>query len=89
VKGSGSVVDDLVAMLHSRREFGRAKYGTELQPFNGRDAYLDALQELVDLFQYLHQAQMERAKLEADIAKLREEISGLREELVDETYGQE
>jgi hypothetical protein len=67
--GRGSVVDDLVVLLQARREFGKRKYGTELQPFNGRDAYVDALQELVDLLQYLHQAQMERAQLEQDLAE--------------------
>jgi hypothetical protein len=61
--GRGAVVlEDLVAFLRSRSEFGERKYGTVLRTFNGRDAYLDALQELLDLFVYVHQAQMEAAE---------------------------
>lgn len=78
--GRGSVVDDLVTFLRSRREFGRRKYGTELQPFNGRDAYLDALQELIDLFAYLHQAQLERTALEQELADARLQVSVARAE---------
>lgn len=66
--GDGTVVlDDLVALLRSRSEFGKRKYGTVLRAFNGRDPYLDALQELLDLFVYLNQAQMEKAEIEARI----------------------
>lgn len=39
---------------------GRAKYGTPLQPHNGRDALVDAYQEALDLAVYLRQAIYER-----------------------------
>lgn len=39
---------------------GRRKYGTPLQPFNGRDALVDAYQEALDLCVYLRQAIFER-----------------------------
>lgn len=39
---------------------GRLKYGTPLQPFNGRDALKDAYQEALDLVVYLRQALYER-----------------------------
>jgi len=66
------VLDDLVVLLRERAEFGQRKYGVRLETFNGRDAHLDALQELLDLFVYLHQAQMERAALEREVQALRE-----------------
>jgi hypothetical protein len=39
---------------------GAKKYGTRLQPFNGRDALIDAYQEALDLVVYLRQAIYER-----------------------------
>lgn len=62
--GRANVLEDLVVMLRERSDFGLRKYGTRLETFNGRDAHLDALQELLDLFVYLHQGRMERAELE-------------------------
>ena len=43
-----------------RDDFGRAKYGTPLQPNNGRDALKDAYEEALDLCVYLRQAIYER-----------------------------
>lgn len=39
---------------------GRKKYGTPLQPHNGRDVLVDAYQEALDLAVYLRQAIYER-----------------------------
>lgn len=50
------VVEDMKA----RDEFGTKKYGTHLQPFNGRDALIDAYQEALDLVVYLRQMIYER-----------------------------
>lgn len=50
------VIDD----VNSRLEFGTKKYGTGLQPFNGRDALKDAYEEALDLCNYLRQALYER-----------------------------
>ena len=36
------------------------RYGTALQPHNGRDALLDAYEEALDLAMYLKQAIVER-----------------------------
>lgn len=44
----------------ARKEIGRERYGTVLQPFNGRDALRDAYEEALDLCQYLKQALVER-----------------------------
>lgn len=81
--GGRSVTDDLVTFLLARREAGTRKYGTELLTGNGRDAHLDALQELLDLFVYLHQAQMERADLEAKLAAAEERAEQLNRDLAE------
>lgn len=47
---------DLCADLETRKAFGIAKYGTALQPFNGRDPLVDVYQELLDGLQYMRQA---------------------------------
>ena len=52
----GLVMDD----MRARDEAGRAKYGTPLQPHNGRDPLVDAYQEALDLAVYLRQAIYER-----------------------------
>jgi hypothetical protein len=52
-------------MLSEREQQGILTYGTTLQTFNGRDAVQDALEEAVDLWQYLVQLKMERDVLRA------------------------
>jgi len=44
----------------NRNHMGVKKYGTPLQPFNGRDALKDAYEEALDLVVYLRQAIYER-----------------------------
>lgn len=41
--------------IESRAEAGKEKYGTYLQPHNGRDALMDAYQESIDQTIYLRQ----------------------------------
>lgn len=50
----------VMADLAERAEVGKRRYGTYLQPNNGRDALLDAYQETQDLLLYLGQLIMER-----------------------------
>lgn len=58
---SNPAVWDLVIQdMRRRDQFGRAKYGTPLQPHNGRDALVDAYQEALDLVVYLRQLIEER-----------------------------
>lgn len=54
------VADLVVADIARRKEQGQAKYGTALQPFNGRDPLIDAYQEALDKCQYLRQALFEK-----------------------------
>lgn len=55
--------------LRARQEIGLARYGSELQTFNGRDAIRDLTEELVDGLQYAVQVAME---WDAVLAVLRE-----------------
>lgn len=50
----------VIADMESRRELGIERYGTALQPHNGRDALRDAYEEALDLAMYLKQAILER-----------------------------
>jgi len=54
IKNDLPAVKDLVATdISERAEFGLKKYGTYLQPNNGRDFLVDAYQEALDLVHYL------------------------------------
>ena len=46
--------------MKKRDQVGRQRYGTPLQPFNGRDALKDSYEEVLDLAVYLRQAIIER-----------------------------
>jgi hypothetical protein len=50
----------VIVDMCERDRVGRARYGTPLQPHNGRDALKDAYQEALDLAAYLRQAIHER-----------------------------
>lgn len=50
---------EVVADMQARDAFGYRKYGTRLQPFNGRDTAVDAYQEVLDLTAYLKQLVIE------------------------------
>lgn len=69
----GQAVWDLViADMVERDGVGRKRYGTPLQPFNGRDALVDAYQEALDLVVYLRQGLEER---KAVPVPLREQVA--------------
>lgn len=51
-----SVTSMVLADLTERERLGIGRYGTTLQPHNGRDALVDAYQEALDLSLYLRQA---------------------------------
>lgn len=56
----------VIADMHERNRVGTERYGVPLQPFNGRDALMDAYQEALDLAVYLRQAIEERSDGGAD-----------------------
>jgi hypothetical protein len=49
--GGGAICRDVMA----RKAEGMKKYGTPLQPFNGRSAMMDLYQELLDAANYMRQ----------------------------------
>ena len=55
----------VIADIVKRRIVGIERYGTALQPFNGRDALRDAYEEALDLAMYLRQAIEERQQAAA------------------------
>ena len=55
-----AVWDLVIGDMRDRDIIGRDRYGTALQPHNGRDALIDAYQEALDLCVYLRQAIYER-----------------------------
>lgn len=55
-----AVWDLVIADMVDRDVTGERKYGTRLQPHNGRDVMVDAYQEALDLCVYLRQAIYER-----------------------------
>lgn len=69
------VGEKLKELIDKRTALGIKKYGTPLKIRNGRDALVDALQESIDLNQYLMQECME---LRQDIEDLTNENSLLK-----------
>lgn len=57
-----AVWDLVIEDMRKRDTMGKKKYGTRLQPFNGRDPLWDAYQESLDLIVYLRQAIYEKEK---------------------------
>jgi hypothetical protein len=57
---SQSIWELVIQDMRERNALGKERYGTELQPFNGRKALVDAYQELLDLCVYLRQEIYER-----------------------------
>lgn len=53
--------------LEERYRIGLERYGVALQPFNGRDALIDAYEEAIDLVFYLRQAIYERDNKKEDV----------------------
>lgn len=55
-KNEGPAVWDLVIEdMRARDQLGRSRYGTPLQPFNGRKALRDVYEELLDTVVYMRQ----------------------------------
>lgn len=68
------VWDLVVADMKARDAVGRERYGTPLQPFNGRKALVDAYQEILDLAVYVRQEIAEREALEKDLFEARQAL---------------
>lgn len=60
-RGDGPIILQMVLHdLNARAEMGRAKYGTYLRAYNGRDTLMDLYQEHLDATMYLRQLLFER-----------------------------
>jgi hypothetical protein len=60
-------------LAKARDDFGVKKYGSRIQPFNGRNPITDALQELLDAFVYFEQIIFE-SEYKDTIVKAAEDI---------------
>jgi hypothetical protein len=54
------VQDLVIADIEARKAIGIQRYGTTLQPFNGRDVLLDIYEESIDRLLYIRQLMYER-----------------------------
>lgn len=61
--GKENVTERLIEHIQARAAKGLETYGRPLEAFNGRDPVLDALDEALDLAQYLMQLKLEREHL--------------------------
>lgn len=67
------IQDMVIADIEARKQVGIERYGTVLQPFNGRSALMDAYQEALDLCQYLRQMLYEQEAKEREIRDIIED----------------
>ncbi|ADD80857.1 gp071 [Rhodococcus phage ReqiDocB7] len=68
--GHSDIQAAFIADMKARKEFGLKKYGTALQPHNGRNAIKDAYDEAMDLCVYLAQGQTEGVELRETLDKV-------------------
>ena len=68
---AGVYIQDLViADIEERRQVGIRRYGTALQALNGRDAFRDSYEEVLDLLLYMRQVREERDQMYIHAAAL-------------------
>lgn len=60
-QGKQEVMNAVIEDMKQRREDGIEKYGTPLMTHNGRNALVDAYQEVLDLAVYIKQELLERS----------------------------
>jgi ribosomal protein S7 len=58
------IQSQVIVDIEARRQVGIGRYGTALQPFNGRDALRDLYEELIDAAMYVKQLMVEREETE-------------------------
>lgn len=64
------VQSQVILDIKARRDLGRQRYGTALQPFNGRDPDRDLYEELLDAVMYQKQSMLEHATSEVELAQI-------------------
>ena len=85
---SGDLWASVIADMEDRRRLGIARYGTPLQPHNGRDALVDAYEEALDLEEDVAvriaepperlQGALRRDDLDHDVADFFEAVQNVR-----------
>lgn len=76
IVNEGPCIQDLViADIEQRKQVGVERYGTTLQPFNGRSSSRDAYEEALDLTQYMKQMDIEFKKVIVVLHKITEAVS--------------
>lgn len=73
---SVAVGERLKALIDQRTAIGIRKYGTPLMTHNGRDAHRDALEEALDLCQYLMQMVLETKQPSPPADRVEEAVHG-------------
>jgi hypothetical protein len=73
-----AVWDLVIEDMRQRDSLGLSRYGTRLQPHNGRDGLRDAFEEALDMVAYLRQEIEEREDLRAEVKRLKEEIERVK-----------
>jgi hypothetical protein len=74
-----SLHDLLVKDILERKQLGLARYGTIIQPFNGRDQLQDCYEEQLDQLVYLKAALIERDELLRQLGELRADLARQKE----------
>lgn len=80
------MADAAVDSVRRRKDWGVQKYGVALQPFNRRDAAVDAHEEALDLLVYMEQLTYERAHLRDVLTFFGNDDGVLRIRWVDNTF---
>ncbi len=83
-----AVWDLVIADMQARDALGLKRYGTRLQPHNGRDALLDAYQEAQDLVVYLRQEMYERRVFADLVRQLLDRVDHLPRRIGGDEHGE-
>lgn len=75
VNAEPDIQSQVIADIEERRKVGIQRYGTALQPNNGRDAVRDLYEELIDGAMYAKQWLIERERLLAQVAELQDKVA--------------
>lgn len=70
-----AVQDQVIADIEERKTVGLERYGTLLQPLNGRSAMRDAYEESLDLVMYLRQIREEHRLLADRVRNLADQVA--------------
>lgn len=81
IPGKQSVTQAVITDLRQREQVGIRRYGRTLETFNGRNALIDAYEEVLDLAQYIKQVLMEDDALRAENERLRRVLGGVLTEV--------